>query len=115
MRRGNDRRLAGQTWESFIIEALITTSPDGTGAHYYRTSNGTEIDLLLSLPNSQLWAIEVKRNSAPKVERGFYSACADLKPHKRFVVYPGAERFPLDRATDAIGVLELSHALQQLS
>jgi len=107
--------VVGQTWESFIIETLITSSPDGTGAHYYRTSNGTEIDLLLSLPNSQLWAIEVKRSSAPKVERGFYSACADLKPHKQFVVYPGGERFPLDRATDAIGVLELSHALQQIS
>jgi len=107
--------VVGQTWESFIIETLITSSPDGTGAHYYRTSNGTEIDLLLSLPNGQLWAIEVKRSSAPKVERGFYSACADLKPHKQFVVYPGGERFPLDRATDAIGVLELSHALQQIS
>ena len=105
----------GQTWESFVLETMITTSPDGAEAHYYRTSNGTEIDLLLSLPNGELWAIEVKRSSAPKLERGFHSACADLKPHKRFVVYPGTERFPLDKATDAIGVGEICELIHKLS
>jgi len=29
----------------------------------------------------------------------------------RFCVYPGAERFPLDDRTDAIGVVELAKAL----
>lgn len=107
--------IVGQTWESFIIETLITTAPDGTEAHYYRTSNGTEIDLLLTLPNRELWAIEVKRSSAPKIERGFHSACADLKPHKRFFVYAGIERFPLDKTTDAIGIVELAEMLQKLT
>jgi predicted AAA+ superfamily ATPase len=107
--------VVGQTWESFIIETLITTAPDGTEAHYYRTSNGTEIDLLLTLPNRELWAIEVKRSSAPKIERGFHSACADLKPHKRFVVYAGIERFPLEKTTDAIGIVELAEMLQKLA
>src|SRR5262245_46092650 len=32
---------------------------------------------------------------AYKVERGFHNACADLRPERRFVVYAGAERFPL--------------------
>jgi uncharacterized protein len=107
--------VVGQTWESFILETLITTSPDGTEAHYYRTSNGTEVDLLLTLPNTELWAVEVKRSSAPRIERGFQSAWADLKPQKRFVVYPGNERFPLDKITDAIGVVGLSQMLQKFS
>lgn len=107
--------VVGQTWESFIIETLITAAPDGTEAHYYRTSNGTEIDLLLTLPNRELWAIEVKRSSAPKIERGFHSACADLKPHKRFVVYAGIERFPLEKTTDAIGIVELAEMLRKLA
>ncbi len=107
--------VVGQTWESFVIETLIATSPDGSEAHYYRTSNGTEVDLLLTLPNGELWAIEVKRSSAPKIERGFHSACADLKPHKRFVVYSGSQRFPLDKMTDAISVVELAETLQRAS
>jgi len=88
--------VVGQTWESFVVETLITAAPEETEANYYRTSNGTEVDLLLTLPGGELWAIEVKRTSAPKVERGFHSACADLDPQKRFYVYPGAERFPID-------------------
>jgi predicted AAA+ superfamily ATPase len=106
--------VVGQTWESFVIETLIATAPDGTAAHYYRTSNGTEVDLVLTLPGGKLWAIEVKRSSAPRIERGFHSACADLDPQKRFVVYPGTERFPLDDITDAIGVVALAKALQSI-
>lgn len=103
--------VVGQTWESFIIESLIAAAPDGTEAHYYRTTNGNEIDLVLSLPGGKLWAVEVKRSSAPKAERGFHAACADLDPEKRFVVYPGTERFALDDNTDAIGVVALAKEL----
>ena len=88
------------------------TAPEGTEVSYYRTSNGAEIDLLLTLPGGALWAIEVKRSSALKLERGFHEACADLKPTKRFVVYPGSDRFPLNNATDAIGVVALARLLQ---
>ena len=104
--------VVGQTWESFAMETLIAAAPDGTDAHFYRTSNGTEIDLVLTLPGGNLWAIEIKRSSTPKVERGFHSACADLKPKRQFVVYPGNERFPLDDVTDAIGVAALAKEVQ---
>jgi hypothetical protein len=66
------------------------------------------VDLLLTLPGGELWAIEVKHTMAPKVERSFHSACADLNPQKRFYVYPGADRFQLDDKTDAISVVELA-------
>jgi hypothetical protein len=104
--------VAGQSWESFVTETLIAAAPDGTEAHYYRTSTGTEVDLVLTLPGGKLWAIEIKRSSAPKVESGFHIACADLKPSKRFVVYSGTERFPLNADTDAIGLGDLGQALQ---
>jgi uncharacterized protein len=106
--------VVGQTWESFVTESLIAVAPDGTEAHFYRTSNGTEVDLVLTLPGGQLWAIEIKRSSAPKVERGFHSACADLKPTRRFVVCPGEERFSLDDETDAVSVSTLAKTLQSV-
>jgi predicted AAA+ superfamily ATPase len=104
--------VVGQTWESFVTETLIAVAPEGTEAHYYRTSGGAEIDLVLTLPGGKLWAVEIKRSSAPTLTRGFHSACADLKPNKRFVVYPGEERFSLDDETDAISVAALAKALQ---
>jgi predicted AAA+ superfamily ATPase len=106
--------IVGQTWESFVIETLIAAAPDGTEAHFFRTSAGAEIDLVLTLPGGPLWAIEIKRSSAPRIERGFHNACADLKPKERFVVYPGSERFSLDDDTDAIGVAALAQNLQSL-
>jgi predicted AAA+ superfamily ATPase len=103
--------VIGQSWEGFVIETLLTVAPQGTQAHFYRTAAGAEIDLVLTLPGGQLWALEIKRSSAPKLERGFHFACADLKPHKRFVVYPGDERFPLDADTVAVGLHALAKAL----
>jgi hypothetical protein len=36
------------------------------------------------------------------------AACAGINPQKRFLVYPGNERFPLDERTVAISVVELA-------
>lgn len=106
--------VAGQTWETLVVETLVAAAPDGTEASFYRTSSGAEIDLVLELPKGQLWAVEVKRSSAPKVEKGFHSACEDLKPRKQFVVYPGTERFSLGRKTEAIGLAALADELRAI-
>jgi hypothetical protein len=85
----------GASWEGFALENLITAAGPHVSAHFFRTSSGAEIDLLLHWPSGELWAIEVKRSLAPKVERGFHVACNDLQPQRKFVVYPGLESFPL--------------------
>ena len=103
--------VAGGSWEGFVIGALIAAAPEGTDASFYRTAAGAEIDLLLTLPGNSLWAIEIKRGSAPKLTRGFNQACTDLNPARRFVVYGGTERFPLNHETDAIGLSELATEL----
>jgi predicted AAA+ superfamily ATPase len=103
--------VAGQTWETVVIETLIAVAPEGTEAHFYRTAAGAEIDLVLTLPNRQRWATEIKRSSAPKVEKGFHSAAEDLKPKRKFVVYPGQERFSLGEKIEAIGLHQLAAEL----
>jgi uncharacterized protein len=104
--------IVGDSWEGFIIETLLGVAPAGTEASFYRTVAGAEMDLLLALPGGRLWAIEIKRSVAPKLERGFHHALADLDPDKSFVVYNGQERFPLSDRTEAIGLVELARALQ---
>ncbi len=71
------------------------------------------MDLVLTLPRGRVWAIEVKRSVAPKLERGFYAAVADIAPEKVFVVYGGKERFPLGEKTEAIGLGELARMIQE--
>jgi hypothetical protein len=103
--------VVGGSWEGFAIESLIRAAPRGTEMHFYRTATGHEIDLVLTLPEGERWAVEIKRSSSPSVERGFHLACADLKPHQRFVVYSGSERYPLGDGIEAIGLGDLIRLL----
>jgi predicted AAA+ superfamily ATPase len=105
--------VAGPSWEGFAIENLLAASPPGTRAGFYRTAAGAEIDLVLEMPGKKgLWAIEIKRGLSVTPSRGFHNARTDLKPDRAFVVYSGAERFPLAAQVEAIGVRELAELLQ---
>ncbi|MEK6806050.1 MAG: ATP-binding protein [Pseudomonadota bacterium] len=103
--------VAGGSWEGFVIESLLAVAPLGTEAYFYRTSGGAEIDLLLKLPDGKIWAIEIKRSSAPTLDRGFHHACGDLAPQRRYVVYQGTERYPLQKDVEAIPLRFLTKAL----
>jgi predicted AAA+ superfamily ATPase len=103
--------VIGASWEGFVVENLLAIAPDGVQAHYYRTGGGAEVDLLLELPHRRLWAIEIKRSSAPAATRGFHEARLDLKPERRFVVYPGTERVPLGSDVEAVPPAALAEEL----
>jgi hypothetical protein len=100
--------VVGQSWECFVIENLLAAGMGQVQGFFYRTGGGAEIDLLLLWPDGCLWAIEVKRSLSPKLERGFYAACADLSPAKKFVVYPGAERYRIASDIEAISLAALA-------
>lgn len=107
--------VSGSSWEGFAIENLIAAAPERTVASFYRTAAGAEIDLLLEIPGHGLWAIEIKRSLSGRPEKGFYIACQDLKPNKRFVVNAGLETYPIDADTSAIGVPALAAMLSALA
>lgn len=104
--------VVGASWEGHVVEQVLGIAPDTVEGYFYRTSGGAEIDLLLRLPDGRLWAVEVKRSLSPRPERGFYSACADLDPERRFVVYPGDEAYPLGGGVQAISLRGLAEAVQ---
>jgi hypothetical protein len=60
---------------------------------------------------ARIWAIEIKRSFSPKLERGFHAACADLAPTRKFVVYPGAERYCLTADIEAISLEDIATEL----
>ncbi len=105
--------VVGASWEGFVVEQLLAVAPEGVQGFFYRTSGGAEIDLLLSFPDGRLWAVEVKRSLAPHPGKGFHSACADLAPERRFVVYPGDEAYPAGNDLQAISVHALAGVLAE--
>jgi predicted AAA+ superfamily ATPase len=103
--------VVGHSWEAHVIESLLSVAPPTAQASYYRSSAGAEIDLLLSWPNGEHWAIEIKRSTTPKLERGFFSACEDVKPTQKWLVYSGTVPYPLG---DDVQVLPLDVAMRKL-
>ncbi len=103
--------VAGMSWEGFVVETLIRAAPDRTQASFYRTATGVEIDLVLELPGNRRWAVEIKRGSAPKVEKGFRVGLSDIEPDKAFLVYPGDERYAKGEGIEAIGLGALAEEL----
>lgn len=99
--------VIGQSWECFVIENLLISAAGKADGYFYRTSGGAEIDLLLAWPDGRMWAVEIKRSLTPKVERGFHAACEDLRPERKFVVYPGQERYPMAEDIEAIPAAQL--------
>lgn len=105
--------VVGQSWEGFVIETLLSVLRWPALASFYRTSAGTEIDLVLEFPQGELWAIEIKRSLAPWVGKGFHIAREDLAPARAFVVHAGEERFPITGEVEGIGVRELVAMVRQ--
>jgi predicted AAA+ superfamily ATPase len=106
--------VSGSSWEGFVIENLIGAAPLQTVPMFYRTGAGAEVDLLLEIPKHGLWAIEIKRGLSARPEKGFFIACDDLKPARRFVVNSGTDRYPVNSNTEAMGLRDLAETLARL-
>jgi predicted AAA+ superfamily ATPase len=96
--------VAGSSWEGFVIEQLINAAPQAQ-ASFYRTSNGAEVDLVLTFRNQQTWTIEIKRSSAPTVSKGFYQAATDLVAVRKLLVAPVDQTYPMKEGIEVVDVM----------
>ena len=103
--------VVGPSWEGFVIESILGIAPERTEASFYRSSGGAEVDLVLQLPGRAPWAVEIKRSLTPRPSRGFHSACSDIAPERRFVVYPGDERYRIADDIEAVRVVDLAREI----
>ncbi len=81
----------GSSWEGFIIENILSEFTEYRG-YYYRTSNGSEIDLILEKGKKRI-AVECKASSAPELTKGFYNSMDDLGIEKAWVIAPVKESY----------------------
>lgn len=95
----------GASWEGFVIENIIQKLSSKWRYSYYRSASHQEIDLVLENSTNEIWAVEIKRSVAPSIKRSFHDASSDIGATKKFVVYNGAEQFPLSSDTEAIGLV----------
>ncbi len=108
--------MAGPSWEGFIVEQICALLPKGADVSFYRTAAGAELDVVVEL-GSKKYGFEIKFSSAPKVSRGFWQACQDIKLDHAYVVAPVPQGWPLKSdqrySVDVISPLQLPRALMR--
>lgn len=104
----------GASWEGFCVEQVCGLMPPGAQVSFYRTAAGAELDLLVEIGSRRL-AFEIKFSTVPKVTRGFWQACDDVKPDHAYIVAPVEEGWSVKPhagcPVDVIGPLALSALL----
>ncbi|MFW5725412.1 MAG: DUF4143 domain-containing protein [Bacteroidota bacterium] len=105
--------VIGASWEGFVLENIINQLDNRWDYSYYRTATQAEIDLVLQTPDNEIWAVEIKRTAAPKLTRGFYEPCKDIKATHKWVISANNDRYPLPHEVEIIGLLDFMLLLQK--
>ena len=106
--------VRGNSWEILVIEQIASCLPLGWELGFWRTSGGSEIDLLLISGGQVKIAIEIKAGLTPRPGRGFYEGCKNLKPIEEWIIYPGKRIIPLNKGkTLALPIMEAVNRLME--
>ncbi len=103
--------ILGKSWEGFVVENIHSVIPRFAETYFYRTAVGAEVDLVIKMPNSEIWAVEIKFGVAPKLGKHFNQTCNDLGATHKFVVYGGDDEFPIG---DNIRMISLPKIMEKL-
>jgi uncharacterized protein len=101
--------VVGPSWEGFAIENLVAVAGMTGSPSFYRTADGSELDLVFEKAGRPFIGIEIKRSAAPKIAQGFTIACDDLQIEHRMLVSTVDASY---RARDNIQVHTLDSALK---
>jgi len=69
----------GSSWESFVIQQIVALLKPGVSPYFYRTQDGTELDLVLVKGIQPVLGIEIKLSNAPTLTKGLTIASQDLE------------------------------------
>ena len=105
--------VVGKSWEGFVVENIHSVLPRRSETYYYRTAAGAEIDLLIRMPSSETWAVEIKYGIAPKLGKHFSKTCTDVGASQKYVVYGGDDEFPVGDAVTAISLPRFMKRLEK--
>ena len=96
----------GASWEGFAMEQAIGLM-GVTHPYFWRTHTGAELDLVWQARGG-LWGMEFKYQDAPRMTRSIRAVLRDLPLQHLWIVYPGPERYRLDKAVSVLPVADLA-------
>ena len=108
----SDPALLSKSWEGFVIENIHSVLPNRTKTYFYHTAAGAKIDLVIKMPSSEIWAVEIKYGTASNlnVSKHYGRTCDDVGATHRYILY-GDDEFQL---TSDITVISLPRLMKKL-
>ncbi len=103
--------VLGKSWEGFVIENIHSILPGRAETYFYRANAGAEIDLVIKMPSSEIWAIELKYGVAPKLRKHFSKTCDDVGARYKYILYGGEDEFTVG---DDINIIPLRGLMDRL-
>ena len=87
--------IYGSSFESYVVENICHALPKWNH-YFYRTSSGTELDLVLEKAGKVV-AVEIKASTAAKPSRGFWNAIEDIEADRAYIIAPVDEPYPIQK------------------
>jgi predicted AAA+ superfamily ATPase len=104
--------VLGKSWEGFVMENIHSVLPHLAETYFYRTAAGAEVDLVIKMPDAEVWAAEIKHGVAPKLGKHFNQTCEDIGASRKYVIYGGDDEFTIGNDVRMISLPKLMQVLQ---
>lgn len=85
----------GSSWEGFVIDQIFAKLKVGRRLSFYRTHDGSEIDLVIEKGGKPYAAIEIKYGSDVRPSKGNLLAIQSLGTIHNFIVTAGSDEYSL--------------------
>ena len=85
----------GSSWEGFVIDQIAAMLPEGRNLYFYRTHDGSEIDLIIEKGGKPFYSIEIKYGSDPRPSKGNIIAIQNLGTKNNFIITAKSEDYML--------------------
>jgi predicted AAA+ superfamily ATPase len=103
--------IKGPSWEGFVIQQILAVIGFDVKPYFYRTSDGTEIDLLLVKGTQIVLAFEIKYSNSPKLSSSIRNTINDLMIRQLLIVTPTSDEYKLN---EKITVCPLKNVFKHL-
>lgn len=103
--------IAGNSWEGYVIQNILTYLPMDIQTSFYRTQDGAELDLVLEKGGKVALAVEIKLSNSPTLSRGTTIALSDVGNPPLLVVTPSVEDYQMRENIQVCNITSLKRNL----
>lgn len=89
--------IIGASFEGYAVEQIYQMINPNIRLYYYRTIDGTEIDLVFVKGNTPVATAEIKYSSSPNVTKSMTIGIQDLGTRNNYIITPYSEEYPIKK------------------